>query len=87
MRNPEENPAPSPRDPPQHRTTVRFDRITWESIKSAAEIAGLAPTTFIAKAADAAALQAELRQWVRDGELDDWDAANREAGRDWGDNE
>lgn len=84
----QENPSRSLRDPTdQHRTTVRFDRNTWTSIEAAAARAGLAPTTFIARAADAAALQAELQQWVRDDELDDWDAANREAARGWGEND
>lgn len=88
MRRNDPNPSGSLRAPPeQHRTTVRFDRNTWASIEAAAAKAGLTPTTFIAKAADAAALQAELREWTRDDELDDWDTANREAARDWGDNE
>lgn len=73
--------------PDHHRTTVRFDRSTWASIEAAAVRAGIAPTTFIAKAADAAALQAELRDWERDNELDDWDAANREEARGWDDSE
>lgn len=57
------------------RTTVSFDQHSWDMVERVARAKGLSPARFIAKAAEGAALQYELKHYEGDDELADWRAA------------